>query len=418
MSESAPPADPAATAPAAGTEGKPSVLIIGGLGYVGRFLANYIHSNQLASTLRLVDKQLPQLASLAPEHQDACSMENFMQADAAREQSQSRIFDLPPGPDGTKRRRSLQSTKLSVERCGGQRGCEKRSQGIHRGQHGKCQMEARGGRRTLQDVRPETMRAQIPAYLRSLRRRVDRSKDEYSTQWRSQNDQIPNAPNDKIIFNVVDKGQTTQGTMANIIKQIFGIETGFQNTLVNTFARLNLEHVVDDLNDDTLDDWADLQEASGIKDNGGPLSPFMEKELLRDADLSLDGSRFETVLGFRPQHECINKEEVEGVIASYKRMNCCESRKCDTPSIYKQLFEHVSPSDLSYPPSPHVCREQAFMLPSATGRPQEATWISETFPSLSIALKRTVTLMRTATRHSKDQSNIASLERMERNSYT
>ncbi|KAI6889557.1 hypothetical protein KC355_g21457, partial [Hortaea werneckii] len=103
MSESAPPADPAATAPAAGTEGKPSVLIIGGLGYVGRFLANYIHSNQLASTLRLVDKQLPQLASLAPEHQDACSMENFMQADAAREQSQSRIFDLPPGPDGTKR---------------------------------------------------------------------------------------------------------------------------------------------------------------------------------------------------------------------------------------------------------------------------------------------------------------------------
>ncbi|KAI6858440.1 hypothetical protein KC334_g21867, partial [Hortaea werneckii] len=44
MSESAPPADPAATAPAAGTDGKPSVLIIGGLGYVGRFLANYIPS--------------------------------------------------------------------------------------------------------------------------------------------------------------------------------------------------------------------------------------------------------------------------------------------------------------------------------------------------------------------------------------
>ena len=117
--------------------------------------------------------------------------------------------------------------------------------------------------------------------------------------WRSSNDKIPNAPSDRIIFNVVDKGNTTQGTMAAIIKQVFGFETGFQNTLVNTFARMNLEHVVDDVNDDTLDDWADLQEDAGIKENGGPLSPFMEKELLRDADLSLDGSRFESVVGFK-----------------------------------------------------------------------------------------------------------------------
>lgn len=117
--------------------------------------------------------------------------------------------------------------------------------------------------------------------------------------WRSRNDRIPNVTADRIIFNVVDKGQTTQGTVAGILKQIFSIETGFYNALVNTFARLNLEHVVDDVNDDTLDDWADLQEAAGIKGNGGPLSPFMEKEILRDADLSVDGSRFEAVVGFR-----------------------------------------------------------------------------------------------------------------------
>lgn len=78
------------------------------------------------------------------------------------------------------------------------------------------------------------------------------------------------------VFNVVDKGNTTQGVMAGIIKEVFGIDTGFQNALVNTFARLNLEHVVDDVNDDTLDDWADLQQDAGIKENGGPLSPFME----------------------------------------------------------------------------------------------------------------------------------------------
>lgn len=64
---------------------KPSVLIIGGLGYIGRFLALYIHENNLASDVRVVDKALPQLAWLAPEFQDACAGSKFMQADASRE---------------------------------------------------------------------------------------------------------------------------------------------------------------------------------------------------------------------------------------------------------------------------------------------------------------------------------------------
>lgn len=64
---------------------KPSVLIIGGLGYIGRFLALYIHKNDLASEVRVVDKVLPQLAWLAPEFDEACAGDKFLQADASRE---------------------------------------------------------------------------------------------------------------------------------------------------------------------------------------------------------------------------------------------------------------------------------------------------------------------------------------------
>lgn len=64
---------------------KPSVLIIGGLGYIGRFLALYIHDNDLASEVRLVDKVLPQLAWLAPDFNEACSNDKFIQADASKE---------------------------------------------------------------------------------------------------------------------------------------------------------------------------------------------------------------------------------------------------------------------------------------------------------------------------------------------
>ena len=66
---------------------KPAVLIIGGLGYIGRFLALHIHKSNLASEVRIVDKVLPQLAWLAPEFAEACSQDKFMQADASKERT-------------------------------------------------------------------------------------------------------------------------------------------------------------------------------------------------------------------------------------------------------------------------------------------------------------------------------------------
>lgn len=89
-----------------------------------------------------------------------------------------------------------------------------------------------------------------------------------------------------------------QGTLATLIHDTFNIPTGFHGTLISTFARLNLDHVVDDVNDEILDPWAELQNDAGIAQNG-PLSPFMEKEILKDADLSLDGSAFSKETDFK-----------------------------------------------------------------------------------------------------------------------
>ncbi|EGP87161.1 unnamed protein product [Zymoseptoria tritici ST99CH_3D7] len=375
---------------------RPAVLIIGGLGYIGRFLATYIHSNKLASTLRLVDKQLPQLASLAPEHLEACST-NFLQADASREQSQSRIFDLPAKADGSKQEfdyvfncggetrfsqedevYKLRSYELSL--TVGKEAAKRNVKAFVELSLGSVYNGSRTPQKeTDKTTKPhtkqakwklaaETELAKIPklnlvvlrlpnvygpyvgrwlgtqlALARLYSSRTPKATMKWlwsgdlrtntihvedaaraiwlAAEWRSKNSSIPNAASaDRIVFNVVDRGQTTQGTLANIIKEIFDIETGFYNALVNTFARMNMDHVVDDVNDDTLDDWADLQEKAGVKGNGGPLTPFMEKELLKDADLSLDGSRFEEVVGFVPKHERLSKQEVEAVIESYRTM--------------------------------------------------------------------------------------------------
>lgn len=122
------------------------------------------------------------------------------------------------------------------------------------------------------------------------------------------------------LFNIVDRGDTSQGTMSTLIGNIFKIETGFQGQLISTFAKMNIVSVVDDVNDETLGPWADLVAEAKIT-RPGPLNPFIEKELLKDADLSLDGSRFEKVVGFKYQKPKVTKEELENIIESYKRMN-------------------------------------------------------------------------------------------------
>ncbi|TKA65189.1 hypothetical protein B0A49_07906 [Cryomyces minteri] len=348
------------------SEDKPAVLIIGGLGYVGRFLALHIHSHSLASTLRLVDKQLPELAWLAPEFKDACSRANFVQADASQERSLPRIFDLPDGRQfdyvfncGGETRYSqddevykLRSYNLSMAL--GKEAAKRKTKSFVEVSTGMVYAPNSVPRKETDKTKPwlkqakwklqaEEDLARIPGLNLVVLRlahvygpyagrwlgtqlalaRVYQSMEREmkwlwgenlrtntvhvsdaaralwtAASWRARTTTTPKPGTPPPLFNVVDHGNTSQGTMAGLIRDIFGIATGFQGTLINTFARLNLEHVVDDVNDETLDPWAELQQKAGIGDTT-PLSPFMEKELLKDTDLSLDGRRFEEATGFR-----------------------------------------------------------------------------------------------------------------------
>ncbi|KAF9809230.1 hypothetical protein SFRURICE_012182 [Spodoptera frugiperda] len=52
----------------AGDNSKPRVVVLGGCGFIGRNLVEYLISNDLVSGLRVVDKTPPQLAFLNPTH--------------------------------------------------------------------------------------------------------------------------------------------------------------------------------------------------------------------------------------------------------------------------------------------------------------------------------------------------------------
>ncbi|KAH7364552.1 hypothetical protein BKA65DRAFT_522966 [Rhexocercosporidium sp. MPI-PUGE-AT-0058] len=369
---------------------KPAVLIIGGLGYIGRFLALYIHKNNLASEVRIVDKVLPQLAWLAPEFEEACANDKFMQADASKEQSLPRIFDRSNGKQwdyvfncGGETRYSqedevykVRSLALSVAA-----GKEAAKRGV------KAFVELSTGMVYKPDSQPSKegdklkpwskiavfklqaeeqlakieglnliivrlahvygdYASQFVATALSLARVYQHLHGEMKWLW-TKDLRVNTVHIDDVTrglwsiaewyttqkqagwdaksmgtiptFNMVDKGQTCQGTMAEIIGELFGIETGFQGQLISTFARLNMDSVVDDVNDEVLQPWADLLEDAGIT-RPGPLTPFMEKELLKDTDLSMDGSRLEKITGFTYEKPKITKELVQNMIDSYTRI--------------------------------------------------------------------------------------------------
>ncbi|EPE06789.1 nad dependent epimerase dehydratase family protein [Ophiostoma piceae UAMH 11346] len=369
---------------------KPTVLIIGGLGYIGRFLAKHIHENKLASDVRVVDKVLPQLAWLAPEFEDACK--NFVQADASREQSMPRIFDREDGKpwdyvfncggetrysqdDEVYRLRSL-GLSLAIGREAAKRNVKafvELSTGMVYKPDSKASEESDKlkpwSRIAVFKLQAEEALAKIEG-LNLVIVRLAHVYGPYASQWvatavcmarvykalddemkwlwtkdlRTNTvhiDDVTRALWDTTewyaqkggraawdakamgtavpVFNVVDKGATTQGTMADIIGKTFGIKTGFQGQLISTFARLNMDSVVEDVNDELLGPWADLLADAGIT-RPGPLTPFMEKELLKDTDLSMDGRRLEKVVGFEYKTPAITAELVEDVIESYKRM--------------------------------------------------------------------------------------------------
>lgn len=119
------------------------------------------------------------------------------------------------------------------------------------------------------------------------------------------------------VFNLVDHSDTTQKRLADLIATVFGIPTGFHSKLVSAFARRNLDSLLDDMNEETLDTWGELAEKSGVAK--GPIGPYAEVGLLREQHLNLDGGEFERTTGFRYER-VLDERAVRGVIDSYRRM--------------------------------------------------------------------------------------------------
>lgn len=142
-----------------------------------------------------------------------------------------------------------------------------------------------------------------------------------AAEWCSRNPPTKQSSMADRAFNIADNGDTKQETLATIVSSIFNIRTGFQGSLISNFAKMNLDSVVDDVNDDVLQPWAEMMKKAGVDHGqGSPLSPFMEKELLKDSNLCLNATKAKEVLGWAIEREKLTEESLREIIASYERV--------------------------------------------------------------------------------------------------
>ncbi|KAK0527684.1 hypothetical protein OC842_004778 [Tilletia horrida] len=129
-------------------------------------------------------------------------------------------------------------------------------------------------------------------------------------------DKTPRAP----VFNVVDGDNTDQGKILETVGKAFNIETGFVNTAITTWARLNLSSVVDDVNAKHFDMVFDMLKHTHppVTHETSPLTSFLDAEALANRALALDGSKLRRTIGWAPTRH-LSAEELLAIRAEFRQ---------------------------------------------------------------------------------------------------
>lgn len=120
------------------------------------------------------------------------------------------------------------------------------------------------------------------------------------------------------IYNVVDKGDSTQGMISNLISEIFNINHDYWGSVSLSLCKLDMATLVDEVNDKHLGPWAEACTQSGVENT--PLTPYIDQELLYNKHLYLDPSKLEST-GFSWQVPHITRDKLQEIIDDYVVMN-------------------------------------------------------------------------------------------------
>lgn len=355
---------------------KPNVLVLGGLGFIGRNLVQYLVDNNLVGKIRVADKVLPDLAGLTEKQLklfkgDGAVVE-FKQANLAREVMVNKVFDQESFKidfvfnlaGETKYSQTEEVYKENIidvsvtcakaaAKAGVKRFVEVSTAQVYSGDKkpsneedkpkpwtklAKAKLEAEEELKKIQGlnlviVRPAvvygpgdilgiTPRIITAAVYKHLGETMEFLWDKELKFHTVHVEDICAAlwfltthGNSGETFNLADTGDTDQGSINKLLESIFGIKTGFMGTIKSKLATsVAMKTVAETANEKHLKPWSDLCKAKNITNT--PLTPYLDEELLYNNAYSVDGTKI-TKLGFSYKHPELKEETLRETIKGF-----------------------------------------------------------------------------------------------------
>jgi nucleoside-diphosphate-sugar epimerase len=351
-------------------EGKPKVLVLGGVGFIGRNFVQYLVENKLASFIRVVDKVLPPTAFLGKQHQAALEAEGveFKQGNLTSTASIEKMFTLSDGKfdfvfnlaaetkysqtDEVYKEKVLDlSVKCATEAAkqGVERFIEMSTAQVYDAKKkpskedstpkpwtgiGTYKLQAENALRNIGGLKLSIVRPAVvygPGDVTGLSPRLicgavyrhlgEKMKFLWSADLKLTTVHVHDVCkalwhvatqcNAGEVYNLADKSDTTQGSINKHLESIFKIKTGFLGGMVSNMARVSMKSVTEEINDKHLRPWSELCKQGGI--NNTPLTPYLDQELLYNNPLSVDGSKIEAT-GFTYDHPILTEQALRAQV--------------------------------------------------------------------------------------------------------
>jgi nucleoside-diphosphate-sugar epimerase len=353
-----------------GDEGKetaalPKVLVLGGLGFIGRNLVKYLVDNKLASKIRVCDKSMTVTSWLHPEHatyfaKDAGNGVEIRQCDLARDAHVTKAFadetfdfvvnltsetrsgltdqDYELKCVTTAEKAAVAAAehkaKKFVELSHAQVYAPSKKPSKEDGKlapwtvQGKYRALAETKVRAVEDLPLVVLRPALvygPGDRTGLTPRItcaaayQQLGQKMEFLWGK--DMRINAVHVEDVcsaiwaactqaepgstYNLADATNLSQGMLNEHLGKMFGIKTGFVGSIKSNLAKLMLGGVADDANNKHVPAFLKLCRESKIMDT--PISPHIHKELLKNNSLCIDGTKITGDLTFSYKYPVVTE---------------------------------------------------------------------------------------------------------------
>eukprot|EP00484_Ammonia_sp_Unknown_P026498 CAMPEP_0197030414 /NCGR_PEP_ID=MMETSP1384-20130603/9645_1 /TAXON_ID=29189 /ORGANISM="Ammonia sp." /LENGTH=387 /DNA_ID=CAMNT_0042459753 /DNA_START=1066 /DNA_END=2229 /DNA_ORIENTATION=- len=121
------------------------------------------------------------------------------------------------------------------------------------------------------------------------------------------------------LYNVSDDGNTTQGSLNPLIEKLFNIKCGFQNAGVNMVAKNSMDKVAAYSNDQHVPMWSDLTKEFNL--GSSPLTPYIDQEILTKNYLCINGAKIKKELGFEYKYKQLDTPALQEVIDEFVKQD-------------------------------------------------------------------------------------------------